>query len=422
MSTRTAPEIVQSPPDAASSDYGPTLSFGMLAIYLTLIILGFLIIRFGGIAQAGNEMSLRRSLFTSVNAATLTGFQQSIAIDELAADSRGAPITLLALTLAGTLFSLIVGGMAVVRIVRIAFSDAQVIVGAFVVTILALLAGSAALMSRERGLFDAVFQAASAFGNSGLTIGVLSGVGKPQTHFVLLPLAFAGGLGLPVLMQLYSRAIGGPSLSVHSRTVIASSLALYVAGTLLFSILLWPHKDLEKPAGAAADWRNALESASAASLNSRTAGLPFEYVNAMPRTMQWALLVFMLIGASPGGTGGGVKTTALVRLTDGAVRALRRRPVSRGFGIAIVWLALYLFITLAGFLLLLSSEPDVPADRLFFLAFSAVSNVGLSHDAVSIAGNGLLTMCIMMLLGRLVPLAILWWMASTARREDLAIG
>ena len=71
---------------------------------------------------------------------------------------------------------------------------------------------------------------------------------------------------------------------------------------------------------------------------------------------------------------------------------------------------------------LLWFELQLPADRLLFLAISATSNVGLSHDALSINGVALLALSLAMTLGRIVPVMILWWMVRTVRDEEIAIG
>ena len=75
-----------------------------------------------------------------------------------------------------------------------------------------------------------------------------------------------------------------------------------------------------------------------------------------------------------------------------------------------------------GPVLLLSTDPDAPADRLLFLCVSATSNVGLSHDPVAIVGPGLYVICAMMLLGRVLPLLVLWWMATSTTDEAVAVG
>ena len=67
-------------------------------------------------------------------------------------------------------------------------------------------------------------------------------------------------------------------------------------------------------------------------------------------------------------------------------------------------------------------DPDLEPDRLMFLATSAASNVGLSHNPVAVVGSGSIVLTITMFLGRLLPLGILWWTAMTVRDADIAVG
>jgi hypothetical protein len=68
------------------------------------------------------------------------------------------------------------------------------------------------------------------------------------------------------------------------------------------------------------------------------------------------------------------------------------------------------------------TQPDLNADRLLLLAVSAASNAGLSHDRVAIVGPGLAALSATMLLGRLLPWGLLWWLAAAAPDENVAIG
>jgi Trk-type K+ transport system membrane component len=94
----------------------------------------------------------------------------------------------------------------------------------------------------------------------------------------------------------------------------------------------------------------------------------------------------------------------------------------RATGIAALWLGIYMAALMIGVILLVQVQSQIPADRLLFLAVSALSNVGLSHDPVSITGPGLLVLSALMLIGRLVPLAILWWVARTTAGAEVLVG
>ena len=419
------PAARRAPPRPADQrpDDPPLLPW-LVAGYLALTFAGFAVLRFAPVTTSGHEVSTLRAVFLAVNASTLTGFQSSVGLEDLEEEGPLGPVTVLVLTLGGALFSMIGGGLAVVRIVRLPYSDGQVVAAAFAALLIAVLAGATPLLGPDRRMFDAVFQSTSAFANSGLYVGRLSGAAGLVPHAVMLPLAFVGGLGLPVLMELFDRATAGARgrpLSEHTRTAIATSALLYLLGAIVFLSLLSP-RGLPQSAPDAARWREALVTASATSLNARTAGFPFEFAAAFPRTMQWLLLPLMAVGASSAGTGGGLKTTTVVHLAAGVRDSLRGQGTTRAFGIAAVWLVVYSGVVFAGLLLLLWRAPDMSADRLLFLSVSAASNVGLSHDPVSMTGPGLYTLSAVMLAGRVAPVLVLWWMARTTDDADLPVG
>ena len=426
-SLRAEPETTSASPRPAPAAARP-LNHGILtwlvAGYLALTFAGFLVLKFGRVTESGHEMSSLRAAFLAVNASTLTGFQSTVGLEDLEEEGTLGPATVLVLIVGGALFSLIGGGIAAVRVLRMPYSDGQVVWAALAALLIAVLAGATPLLGPDRRMFDAVFQATSAFANSGLYVGRLNGVSSVVPHAVLLPLAFIGGLGLPVLMELFDRATagrGGRPLSIHTRTVFVTSAVLYLSGTLIYLALLSPRR-IPEHSGDLARWQEALASSSAASLNSRTAGFAFEFAAGYPRTMQWVLMVFMAVGANPAGTGGGVKATTVAQLASGVRGALRGQAPTRPFGIAACWVCLYGAIVFCGLLLLLWRVPDMSADRLLFLSVSAASNVGLSQDPVSMTGPGLYTLSAVMLAGRVAPVLVLWWMARTTRDSALAVG
>src|SRR5205085_1585688 len=151
-------------------------------------------------------------------------------------------------------------------------------------------------------------------------------------------------------------------------------------------------------------------SASVEALNARSTGLPLQFAADYPRTVQWILLLIMAIGVSPGGTGGGIKTTTLATLYRGTADLLRGIAPRRAFGIAIAWTAAFAAVVFVALLSLLHSEPDRQADYLLSLAVSATGNVGLAHDRVTVVGQGMTTLTIAMFLGRALPALVLWWM------------
>jgi Trk-type K+ transport system membrane component len=403
-------------PRSIRHDRGPVKAGALVALFLALTGIAVAAFHLPGVKVTGQELSFRRSVFAAVNATTLTGFQQDVG-----SSLAGADVLRLILTLVGTLFTLTAGGMAVVRIARMNYTDRQVIWAAGVATIATTIGGAAFLLDSDRGLIASLLQASSAFGNSGLYAGRLPGVMDWRTHGVLLPLAFAGALGVPVLMELFDRVTGARRLSIHSRRVLVLAAGFYLVGfALIASIELL--RAAPTQGGRTGEWIRTLAFASTLSVNARTTGLPFEFAAAMARPLQWVLIALMIVGGSPGGTAGGLKTTTVTRLLTGVRDNLLGRHLTRSFGIAACWAILYFVTVFIGFGFLLHTEGDVPADRLLFLAFSAVSNAGLSHDPVSITGDGLFTLSGLMLAGRLGPLLILWWMATSGDEDPVAVG
>jgi Trk-type K+ transport system membrane component len=388
--------------------------FALLAGWLLLMLVGVALVNGGVVASSGGELPGDYAVFAVVNAATLTGFQKDVSVDLSPIGRASGPIFILTLTVASTLVFLIAGSMAVARVARLGYSDRQIAVAAFTVTALAVVAGAIPLA--DRGLVPALLGAASAFGNGGLFVGSPPGVLSWKTHAVLMPLALVGGLGLPVLMEGFDRLIGRRKhLSTHSKTVLVGSAAVY----LLAVVALFAFQAIDGDGS----WRRMAASASVQSINSRSAGFPLEYLPVRAVGVQVTLVVLMILGAGgPGGTGGGLKISTLARIGHAVNEFCLGRPLGRGAAFALAWLASFLLLLLGGFWLLSLTAPHMAADRLLFIVISAVSNVGLSHDSIALTDTPLRILTALMLLGRVVPLLLLAWLAAIHAEEGVVPG
>src|SRR5688572_14649271 len=221
---------------ADALDTRPLLTGGVLRglgiAYLILIVLGVIVFRLPGATIKGNAFSLERSVFTVVNAITLTGFQQSVPLDDYGPTGVACVLTL---TIVGSLFAMIVGGIGVTRLLRLPYSDARIITATLYTYVVAVSLGAAIVAEPGRGLVSSATQAASAFGNSGLYLGRLPGVGEWRTHAALMPLAFLGALSIPVLLELTDLMFLRRPLSLHSRIVLTTTAALYLVGLIFLS-------------------------------------------------------------------------------------------------------------------------------------------------------------------------------------------
>jgi Trk-type K+ transport system membrane component len=398
----------------------PGMVWIALVVYLISMLAGwatFMLVP--DIRVGGNEFSHDRAIFLALNCGTLTGFNTTVGVGDFNPDNNVGPITAILLAVVGVLATLIMSGLAAVRVLRLPYRDAQVIWTAVMATVLAVLIGTIALgigaTTGSFGLTNGIFQAVCAFGNCGLVLGRVGDLAGWRLHLVLLPLATAGGLGLPVLMELYDRAVKRRPMGRHSTTTIAALAAVYLIGMAGALFFLWP--DAADKTGL----RETIAKASALSLDTRTLGFPVP-IDTLTRPGQWWLVLLMIVGAGSAGTAGGLKVTNLLEISGGIWRSLRGLNAGKTFGIAFTWLGSYSVIAAVCWMLLLHTEPQIPADRLAFLAVSAASNVGLSADTVSIVGPGLYVLGVAMLLGRLAPIAILWWMARATPEAELLVA
>jgi potassium uptake TrkH family protein len=276
-------------------------------------------------------------------------------------------------------------------------------------------------------LFSAAFHAVSAFCNAGFSIqsaGMASpGISDNAPYLItLIVLITLGGLGFPVLRNLGHWATArarGDSLNdtnrllVHTRVVLLASFALTIGGAFFFWL---------EHAGPESD---RLLHGFFLSAAARTAGFTSYDITGLNTYALVLLGLLMFIGGSPGGTAGGVRTTAVVVLLLDVWRVLRgrqsqivfQRKISRQIrdrALATVILSLTLLAAAAGVLRWL--EPNLPAAALIFECVSAFSTTGLSlglTPSLSEAGQGVIIF--LMLVGRV---GILLIATSLLQRPD----
>lgn len=398
---------------------GPGERFvALLGLGMAALMVGGFLIFFNGLGTIpGQEPSKARSLLYVINAATLTGFELTTSVTEFKPMGQATIFTLI---LTSSLLSLIVGGWALTRILNMPYSDGQIVLGAFFVYLLMLL--GAGMLLGPLGLWPALFQATSALGNAGQTLGRSFVFTNPQVHLVLLPLSIIGGLGVPVLLDISSSVKLGHKLHSHTRTVLMMTGGIYILGMLLITGMEWigsheyqwlTGEVVEKPEKhGLPELKTAVIVGSTEAINSRSLGMSFSAFQLLSPASQWVVLLLMFIGGSPGSTSGGIKnTTALVLVRD-AWKLWKGEPVGRLFGLAVLWVLTYLVAILITIILLAISQPSMPGERMLFLAVSAITNCGTSHAPLSLTAMGAYTLCVAMLFGRFVPLVILWLAAT----------
>lgn len=267
----------------------------------------------------------------------------------------------------------------------------------------------------------------SGFDNLGLSGELYSSVSLiPYRDNVLLNLTTCGliifgGIGFLVIREVIDKRFNWKKLSMHSKVVISMSAVLIVLGTVLLKLT------------ENITWLGAFFH----SVSARTAGFSTYNLGEFSGAGLLVLLLFMFVGASPGSTGGGVKTSTLFVLLQG-IKSAATNKNEKGFHYAIpqgtfkkaaVITLIALGIIFTGTYLMLIMEPEISAIDALFEVTSAFGTVGLSNGVTGALSNGSkILSIIIMYIGRLGPLTIatLWYFTKGERVEypdgNIAIG
>lgn len=271
-----------------------------------------------------------------------------------------------------------------------------------------------------------LFHAIAAFNNSGFDI---LGGGRNLAPFrddiplnlVTCALIIFGGIGFLVIGEMRSKRFAWKRYSMHAKIVLSTSAVLTVGGALL----LWL---TEKFSPLAALFH---------SVSARTAGFSTVPLGSFSEAGLLVMIVLMFIGASPGSTGGGIKTTTFFTLlvgirsaaTNRSEKAFRYSLPKEAFRKSAVITLIGLLVVLVGTLLFMLAEPTVPLADALFEVVSAFGTVGLSTGITPTLGlHAKLLSILLMYIGRLGPLTVatLWYFSHGERvrfpEGDLAIG
>lgn len=291
--------------------------------------------------------------------------------------------------------------------------------------------------------FIAVFHSVSAFCNAGFSTfsnGLLSPVTYRNFNFLsaITFLIIIGGLGFPVIIRLYAvvknkimglwRNISNKRLyarrerlDASSRIVITTTLILITAGLLIFFIVE------RKVSMQGVPLTEQLFLSYFNSVTARTAGFNMSNLLLIGYPAIFLLIFLMWIGASPGSTGGGIKTSTIAIAVLSAWSNIRgrrnleiaRRDINSGVIIRIMSIiTLSILVIGTGFFILLISDPGKNPVHLLFEAVSAYSTTGLSlADTSTISQTGKVVLMILMFTGRVGPLTLLTGLFVSGRKK-----
>ena len=272
------------------------------------------------------------------------------------------------------------------------------------------------------GIWSALFLSVSSFCNAGFSPvpDSMAQVGR-WAQFVSLLLMITGGIGVYVVYDLKQRVRGQRrTLHVFTKLVLWTTAILLVLGMIGEWVLCWA-------AGDSVTWFDAFYF----SATSRTCGFYTVPPAELHHPAQSLLIFLMLIGGSPGGTAGGIKTgtvalvfAAILSVLRGDSEVLlfnRKIPtmnVLRAFTIILI----FSLLGAAGAVYLQTREPpDADFFNIAFEAISALTTTGLSigDTTAKLSGGGKLFLVFLMFMGRVGPFTVLLFLLGREKHTPI---
>lgn len=294
------------------------------------------------------------------------------------------------------------------------------------------------VMEPLRAFYFAVFHSVSAFCNAGFSLystNLVSFIDNVNVNLAITFLIILGGIGFAVIIDVHHYLLGkekGKRLTLHTKMVLMTTAALLVGGLIAYLISEYNYsmRGFGVSRRILASWFQ--------SVTTRTAGFNTIDNSLLSSGSVLVSLILMFIGASPGSTGGGIKTTTFAVLVLSVTSMLRGRKdltlMNRKISLsnareATSLVTLALSILLMIIFILMMTQP-FSFEKIAFEAVSAFGTVGLSMGITADLNNlGKLLITLLMYIGRIGPLTLIYALSVSKRQgnvelaeEKIAIG
>ncbi|NUU60790.1 TrkH family potassium uptake protein [Paenibacillus agri] len=404
-----------------------TLVLGFAAI----ILIGTLLLMLPVASRSGHSLNFIDALFTATSATCVTGL---VVVDTGTYFSLfGQTVIMILIQVGGLGFMTMATLFALVLKRKISLRDRLILQEAMnqnsmegivrlirrVLIYSLMIEGSAALLLSIRWAFDmplgkaiyfGLFHSISMFNNAGFDLfghyrSLMGYVNDPVVNLIVMFLIVTGGLGFIVIADIvdYRRK---RRLSLHSKVVLSTTAALILAGTLVIFVF-----EFTNPRSMGSlNIGGKILAAFFQSVTPRTAGANTLDISGLRQATQFFIVILMFIGASPGSTGGGIKTTTFTLMIGAVISMLRGREdivffryrlaQERVFkALTITLLALLLIVTVS---MVLSTTEGRDFLEILFETTSAFATVGLSMGLTpELSLVGKILICLTMFAGRL---------------------
>lgn len=411
-------------------------------IFVILMGTGFLLIPE---ATVSGNISFIDALFTVSSATCVTGL---IVVDTGSYFTRfGQMVILILIQIGGlglmtitTFFALLLGrGMSVRESVvmrealniKLISRIPNLIVSILIVTFVSEALGALLLWIAWSGfdkfewgsvLYYSIFHSISAFCNAGFSLfknNLEDFRGDFITNITVTSLIIFGGLGFIAIINLIRTFIFRQGkITLHTKLVLIVTFVLIISGTFLILWIEWNNAFGDLP------FSGKLMAAYFQSVTPRTAGFNTVNISQLTYASYFLIIIFMFIGASPGGTGGGIKTSTVGVIIASIRSMLKGRSTTEIFkrniprdiiNSAFVLIIMVLIILSVFTFILLLTQKGEPMHILFEL-FSAFGTVGLSAGMTpNLTTLGKLIIILTMFMGRIGPVTLA--LALSQKRE-----
>ncbi len=279
----------------------------------------------------------------------------------------------------------------------------------------------------KTAVYFSFFHSISAFCNAGFSLFSDSLMGfttDPMINITIMGLIIFGGIGFMVVYDILGRIRKRQKhLSPHSKIVLWLSLSCIIIGFITFYFLEFD-KSMLKTSLTGKFWIALFQSVS-----TRTAGFNTIAMNELSRISLTVMIVLMFIGASPGSTGGGIKTSTLAVVLLSIRNVLQGKEeidiFNRSIPVTTVYKAIAIVITslliIFLFFILLMAVENKPFLDLLFETVSAFGTVGLSTGITSeLTLPGKLIVTLLMYIGRIGPMTMVLALASKSETQKIS--
>ncbi len=421
----------------------------VLLSFLITILIGTVLLLMPMSTAEGNSTNLIGALFTSTSATCVTGL---IVYDTGTHFSLFGQLIILFLIQIGglgimtisTSFAILTGqrlsfrGESIMQNVineQTRFDMMSLIKNIVIATLVFELIGAIFLYTRFAGdyestsqaIFSSVFHSISAFCNAGFSLNANSMMAYRShigINITMILLIVFGGLGFSVLVDLKRNLLEKRSLvrfTLHTKIVLVTTVILLLLGFVLYFISEFNHS-MENFTLKERILGSLFQSAT-----TRTAGFNTIDNAHISKASVFISLILMFIGASPGSTGGGIKTTSFAVIilsivailsTNRDVIVFKRRLSDILIRRVMALIAISIMLIFIIIFLLMLIEP-FSFEHIVFEVFSAFGTVGLSMGITPyLSETGRILITILMYFGRIGPLTFIFALSRKKMQSD----